>query len=590
VNGHSGPISGVSTGPDGLWATAGYDNRLLLWSGDRPVARAWHDHLVNQCAFDASGHWLVSASSDHTARLWRVPDLRLSAVLGDHEDDVEMAAFEPDGPRIATACRDHLVRTFNRQGAVLQRFVGHGADVISVAWARGGAELVSSSDDGTVRRWRAEDGRLLRTLDLGGETDTVVVAADGTLYAGNDAGEIVCIGPEAGAAAAVRVPAHRSGIKRLVLDASGQRLLSTSYDRSLAIWDLSGGRPVPTLRSEVPAVVWARSAAFGPEGRVLLGSFGAACAELCTHTGTWRVDHVADTGGLNAACVFAGSVWAVGDAGAVLREGAVVARLGSACNFIVPWGARLVAGGHLGAVFDVTASLVAGTPVVVHTHRSPLNCAAALPSGDLLVGAYTGEGLRFGLDARGVHLRGVVGLHGQAIKGLAAAEHGQVLSVSAAGEAGFHQSHQVLGELGRTESLNLCAEVQRWPEAHTRIANGACALPGGGFASVSRDRQLRIFDGDGGVRAVRSPHTHSIKCVSVSGDGRWIATGAYNGSVAFFDRHSETWAPMQRPTCAGISCLSAAAEPDALLASSYDGRIYRVRAHEASRVLPWARP
>lgn len=586
MNGHTGPISGVSVGPGGLWATAGYDNRLLLWRGDRPVARAWHDHLVNQCAFDARGDWLVSASSDHTARLWRVPDLRLSAVLGDHEDDVEMAVFEPDGPRIATACRDHRVRIFDRQGHVLQRFVGHEADVISVAWARGGAELVSSSDDGTVRRWRAADGALLDTLTLGGETDTVVVTAEGALFAGNDDGEIVCLAPGAPVAAAVRVPAHRAGIKRLVLDASGARLLSTSYDRSLAVWDLRGDRPVPIHRAEVPPVVWARSAAFGADDRVLLGSFGATCAELCLRTGAWRTEHVADTGGLNAVCRFEGAVWAVGDAGRVLRDGAAVVRLGSACNFIVPWGRRLVAGGHLGAVFDVTASVSAGEPVAIHTHHSPLNCAAVLPDGDLLVGAYTGEGLRFGDDARGAWLRGALGLHAQAVKGLAADARG-VFSVSAAGEAGRHDPAAVLGGLARDEGrVAPSAEVARWPDAHTRIANGVCALPEAGFASVSRDRQLRLF-GAHGVRTLASPHTHSIKCVAVTGDGRWIATGAYNGAVAFYDRQTEVWGPVLRPTTAGISSLCAAAEAGGILASSYDGKVYRLTADGDARALAW---
>ena len=94
-------------------ATAGYDNRLILWSGREALARAFHDHLVNQCAFDRAGRSLVSASSDYTARVWTLPELRLQTVLGDHRDDVEMAVFAPSGERIATASRDHCVRVFS---------------------------------------------------------------------------------------------------------------------------------------------------------------------------------------------------------------------------------------------------------------------------------------------------------------------------------------------------------------------------------------------------------------------------------------------------------------------------------------------
>ena len=68
---HSGPIAGVAA--QGPWvATAGYDNRLILWDAVTrlPVARSTHDHLVNACDFSHDGRYLVSASSDYSARIW----------------------------------------------------------------------------------------------------------------------------------------------------------------------------------------------------------------------------------------------------------------------------------------------------------------------------------------------------------------------------------------------------------------------------------------------------------------------------------------------------------------------------------------
>jgi WD40 repeat protein len=106
---HFGPISGIATFNDTYVATAGYDNQVILWDAKTktPIQRVLHDHLANQCAFNASGTLLVSASSDYTARVWEIPSLRLKSVLVGHDDDIEMAAFSPDGQTIATCSRDH---------------------------------------------------------------------------------------------------------------------------------------------------------------------------------------------------------------------------------------------------------------------------------------------------------------------------------------------------------------------------------------------------------------------------------------------------------------------------------------------------
>lgn len=561
---HEAPLSGVAAGPGGLVATAGYDNRLILWQGRRALARAWHDHLVNQCAFDGSGRFLVSASSDYTARVWSVPDLRLLAVLGDHEDDVEMAVFDAAGARVATASRDHRVRVFTRGGQLLARCEGHTADVISVTWAQGDAVLVSSSDDGTVRHWDAATGALLRTLTLGAETDTVVAGPDGTLYAGDDHGDIICIT----ATGTRRVPAHGAGIKRLTLDRAGRCLVSTSYDRTLRTWHVGPEGLEPRCRTTLPALIWARSATVDADGRILLGTFGSSYGIYDPSHDTWDFEGVEDTPGLNAVHVGARAVYAVGDAGRLLRNGAEVARVGSSCNFVTTWRGRAVAGGHLGALFDEAGR-------VLHQHTSPLNCATVLADGDLLVGTYTGEGLRLTETAGGVALQDTLRLHEQAVKGVAA--RGAVLfSVSAAGDAALH----TFGADG--------VVTRRLPAAHDRIANGVCALKDGRFATVSRDRRLRLWTGDR-AEVVETPHLHSIKCVAGTRDGRWVATGSYDGTIALYDLRAGRFGPVVRPTCSGISSLCAAAEPDAVLASAYDGQVYRVGADGAVTRPQWPR-
>lgn len=237
--GHKAPISGVATFEDQYVASSGYDNQVILWDAQtkRALSRGWHDHLANSCRFSPSGKYLVSASSDYSIRIWSVPTMQLLSIAPHHNDDVEMACFNPSESQIATASRDHLVRTFDLSGRLLHSFQGHTADVISVEWNEDGSELISSSDDGTIRRWNAQTGECLETIDMGGiETDTIVIANDNTIFAGNDEGEIIaCLGDRQD-----KYKAHRAGIKRLVYDKSQSLLISLSYDRHCAVFQHKG--------------------------------------------------------------------------------------------------------------------------------------------------------------------------------------------------------------------------------------------------------------------------------------------------------------------------------------------------------------
>lgn len=553
---HVGPISGVAAHSARYIGTAGYDNQVVLWSAaDRsPIARGCHDHLANQCQFSQCGRLLVSASSDYSARIWDVPTMQLRAVLNGHDDDLEMAAFSPDGRQVATCSRDRTIRVFRTGGETWRVLKGHRSDVISVLWD-GAEHVVSSSDDGTVRRWNVDAGELVETVDLAGvETDTIAMSRARTIYAGNDEGEIVLIGSEGEVG---RVPAHQAGVKRLVIDNDRGLLASMSYDRNLALWRIAhDGSLSPVLRTQMPPIVWPRSAAFlGDEGLVT-GTFGTRFAYYDFRSQAWSLEGVEAGKGVNAVCVWKGQVYSVGDAGIVRCNDRPVAEMGSLCNFLLPFGDRLLTGGQLGHVFDAL------TGECIHQHRSPLNCGTTFQDGEGLVaviGSYTGEGLVLAGDARRVSLVRTAKLGENAIKGVACS--GNVLfAVCATGTASWFRLPG-LSELGRKQ------------DAHSRIANGCAAIPDGRFASVSRDLHLRLWQSDQ-ASILRSPHAHSIKCVAVSNSGRHVATGSYDGSIALYNLNIGEWVRVARPTASGISSLTPGLDSENFLASSYDGQVY----------------
>jgi WD40 repeat protein len=560
--GHKSPISGVATYSDLFVASAGYDNHVILWDirTGRALSRGSHDHLVNHCAFNADGTSLVTSSSDYTARVWKLPCLSLQAVLKDHDDDVEMAVFHPSKDLIATASRDHCVRVYSKDGLLLKKFKGHTADVISVEWIAGSTELISSGDDGTIRRWSLNEDSETQIYDLEGvETDTIVVTPVGVIYAGTDSGEIVAL---LGGARSSTM-SHSAGIKRLAYSDRLQMLVSLSYDRTLKIWNCFETGLTLVKETDIPPDVWPRSCAFGPNNSLIFGSFGARYRQYYFKDDFWDTPAPL-TFGINAVCVFNGARYTIGDAGILWRNGVKHRELGSLCNFLVPWGSCLLTGGQNGVLFDAFSG------ETIFEHDSPLNCGTTYTvEGEqrAVIGTYTGEGLVFRRSNSNskIEILASLNLHSNAVKGLAYAA-GRLFSVCADTSCTW------------TDATTNVVQHHS-PRSHCRIANACVALQDNSFASVSRDKILRIWVGRQSLEFI-TPHSHSIKCVAVDNSDRYIATGSYGGYVAIFDRITHTWVLYDRSAFAGISSLFFDTESRCFIASTYDGNVVEVRNFE----------
>ena len=555
---HSGPIAGIAT--YGEWvATAGYDNRLILWStsNQKAVAMGMHDHLVNSCAFSHDGQYLISASSDYSARIWSVPSMRLLTVLADHQDDVDMAAFSPNDQLVATCALDRVVRIYDRHGVCLQEFKGHTGNVLALAWTADGKKVISTSVDGTIRRWSIEEGTELSRTDLQVRTDSLEISSSGVVYAGDDLGRIAIIKN----GKTHFHSAHQAGIKKVVLDEGKSQLICLSYDGWMSIWDIATETPVEISRSQLPECIWARSAAVAGDGSIVAGTFGATYATYDLAKNAWDIADVHAGNAINAVHTTKGHVYTIGDAGELRQDGQLVQSMGSLCNFIVSCGEQIYTGGQLGELFNAL------TAEVLYKHHSPLNCAAAYTDDGkpyLVLGTYTGELLVFEIKKNHVALIQTLKAFENAVKGISIAQ-GQIFSVCANTRIAWH-------DLKTFEQLRFknCA--------HEKIVNDCCMIDDDHFATISRDKTLKIWNGSG-HESFESPHPNSIKCISISADRRQLASGSYGGTVAVFNLDERRWTQFERPTMAGISDITWDTKQQSFIAASYDGNLYPIHGH-----------
>jgi len=138
---------------------------------------------------------------------------------------VSGCAFSPDGNRIVSASHDHTLKVWDAQtGTELHTLTGHTDSVFGCAFSPDGRRIVSASGDHTLKVWDADNGGLVAHLELPAASGWVschpwrpwVTCGDlsGALYRievmGIELGPIVVTATERGPQLMVRCPACQS--------------------------------------------------------------------------------------------------------------------------------------------------------------------------------------------------------------------------------------------------------------------------------------------------------------------------------------------------------------------------------------------
>jgi WD40 repeat protein/DNA-binding winged helix-turn-helix (wHTH) protein len=253
--------------------SASYDHTARLWSAKNGslLAILRHDGAVHEAVFSPDGRRIVTVSADQTAKLWDGIDGHLLSVLKGHTGFVWRAAFSPDGKRVVTTSWDHTARVWDcEEGRLLVTLRGHSDYVIGARFSPDGARIVTVSQDTTARIWSGAGGQLIAVLK--GHTDSlsygefspdgrrvVTASVDGTVRLWNSAdGRLL------------RIFATGGQVELAVFSPDGQRIASASYDNAARIWDSQDGRLLATLRHDGPV----QNVAFSLDGqRIVTASF-----------------------------------------------------------------------------------------------------------------------------------------------------------------------------------------------------------------------------------------------------------------------------------------------------------------------------
>jgi WD40 repeat protein len=235
-----------------------YFNRIA-WAdvsyGDGNISRV--RELLDSCPQDLRGwEWY---------RLSHISDQSCMTLRG-HSDGVFGVAFSPDGKQIVSGSDDKTIKVWDAQaGTEVMSLRGHENRVGPVSFSPDGRQIISGSMDNAIKVWDATSGAELMTLRS--HTNwiwSVGFSPDGKRIISASQDKTIKVWDAATGAELMSLAGHEGPVLSAGFSPDGKHIVSGSEDKTIKVWDAATGDELTTLRGHESGV---RSVAFRSDGQ-----------------------------------------------------------------------------------------------------------------------------------------------------------------------------------------------------------------------------------------------------------------------------------------------------------------------------------
>ncbi|MCC6550734.1 MAG: caspase family protein, partial [Ignavibacteriaceae bacterium] len=274
-----------------------------------------HSNWVTSVCFSSDGKYLISASSDKTAKIFETSSGKLLRTLEGLDDNVEAVAISPEGKYIVTSGGDKTIRiwetvsgkqlkTLNVEwsvssisisgdskylvssglyektkvwqfpgGKLLRQFGSENHLVYSSALSRDGTFIVTGSQD-SIKIWNFADGKLMRTFSGHSEPiRSIVISPDSKFIISASGDSSIKVWNRSTGTLLHQLEGHTGSVESIALSSDGKNIVSGSFDGTIRIWNLSDGALLRTITTDG---IWGGqrvfAIAFSPDNKLIAGA------------------------------------------------------------------------------------------------------------------------------------------------------------------------------------------------------------------------------------------------------------------------------------------------------------------------------
>ena len=280
--GHNGSVEGCVFSPDGKYIlSASTDHTLRLWdvaTGQEIRQFLGHTDRVNSCAFSPDGRFILSSSGtmygpeDTSVRLWDVAtgqEIRqFLQTPGPFSGGVFSCAFSPSG-QFAIGIGSYAISLWDVATGQEIRQISTRADMTGGgSFSPDGRSILAASDLLTLQLWDVSSGQALRQFAIPDDEMAFDCAFDPTgRYILGAGGKVMLLWDSATGEELHQFIGHSDVVSCCAFSPDGRFTLSGSWDRTLRLWDVSTGQELHRFMGHMGKIA---SCAFSPDGRFAL--------------------------------------------------------------------------------------------------------------------------------------------------------------------------------------------------------------------------------------------------------------------------------------------------------------------------------
>lgn len=216
-----------------------------------------HEKRVARVAFHPNGKYIGSASYDLTWRLWDVQVGRELLVQEGHAKDIFSIKFHPDGSLCATAGYDSIARLWDlRTGRSIMSLIGHVKPIYGLDISSNGYHVATGSADGTVKIWDLRQQRQIFSIPAHTNLVSDIQFFQGSrTRRGTKFNGVVGLYDEDLDTLEKLADTDDTQAQLNVLSDSGSFLVTSSYDRTVKIWNADTWSLVKSLQGHTDKVM-----------------------------------------------------------------------------------------------------------------------------------------------------------------------------------------------------------------------------------------------------------------------------------------------------------------------------------------------